>query len=38
MFSKAVQGYFVVSIMTILLFVASFKATMYLGDVLCRLM
>ena len=33
---KAAQGYFIMSIATILIFLASFKATMYLGDLLSR--
>jgi len=34
--SKVAQGYFVISIATILIFLASFKATMCLGDVVTR--
>ena len=34
--SKVAQGYFVMSIVTILIFVATFKATMYFGDLVSQ--
>lgn len=34
--SQAAQGYFVLSVAAILIFVLSFKATMYFGDLIAR--
>ena len=34
--SQAAQGYFVLSVTAILIFLLSFKATMYFGDLISR--